>query len=40
MKLEYKRDQIKDGGKIIANIRGDRLRSGNGSTTIIHFNKI
>lgn len=34
MKLEYKRDQIKDGSKTIANIRGDRLRSGNGSSTI------
>ena len=34
MKLEYKRDQIKDGGQTIANIRGDRLRSGNGSSTI------
>ena len=35
MKLEYKRDQIKDGGQTIANIRGDRLRSGNGSSTIL-----
>ena len=32
MKLEYKRDRIKDGSKTIANIRGDRLRSGTGSS--------
>ena len=34
MKLEYKRDRIKDGSKTIANIRGDRLRSGTGSSTL------
>ena len=34
MKLEYKRDQIKDGSKTIANIKGDKLRSGTGSTTL------
>ena len=34
MKLEYKRDQIKDGSKTIANIRGDKLRSGTGSSTL------
>lgn len=34
MKLEYKRNLLKDGSKTIANINGDRLRSGNGSSTI------
>ncbi len=34
MRLEYKRDQLKDGSKTIANIRGDRLRSGSGQTTL------
>ena len=34
MKLEYKRDQIKDGGKTIANIRRDKLCSGTGTTTL------
>ena len=34
MKLEYKRDQIKDGGKTIANIRRDKLCAGTGTTTL------
>ena len=34
MKLEYKRDQLKDGSKTIANIKGDKLRSGTGSSTL------
>ena len=34
MKLEYKREQLKDGSKTIANIRGDNLRSGTGSSTL------
>ena len=34
MRLEYKRDQLKDGSKTIANIKGDKLRSGTGSSTL------
>ena len=34
MKLEYSREQLKDGGKTIANIRGDKLRKGTGSSTL------
>ena len=34
MKLEYRRDQLKDGSKTIANIKGDRLRSGTGISTL------
>ena len=34
MRLEYKRDKLKDGSKTIANIKGDKLRSGTGSTTL------
>ena len=34
MKLEYRREQLKDGGKTIANIRGDKLRKGTGSSTL------
>ena len=34
MKLEYRREQLKDGGKTIANIRGDKLREGTGSSTL------
>lgn len=34
MKLEYKNEQLKDGSKTIANISGDRLRSGTGSSTL------
>ena len=34
MKLEYRREQLKDGSKTIANIRGDKLRKGTGSSTL------
>lgn len=34
MRLEYRREQLKDGGKTIANIRGDKLRNGTGSSTL------
>ena len=34
MKLEYRREQLKDGSKTIANIRGDKLRKGSGSSTL------
>jgi|TARA_B100001939_G_scaffold144148_1_gene124810 hypothetical protein len=34
MKLEYRRDQLKDGSKTIANIKGDKLRKGTGSSTL------
>ena len=34
MKLEYKRDKIKDGSKTVANIKGDKLRSGTGISTL------
>ena len=34
MKLEYKREQLKDGSKIIGNIKGTALRAGTGSTTL------
>ena len=34
MKLEYRRDQLKDGSKTIANIKGDRLRSVTGISTL------
>ena len=34
MKLEYRRDQLKDGSKTIANIKGDKLRSGTGINTL------
>ena len=34
MKLEYRRDQLKDGSKTIANISGDKLRKGTGSSTL------
>ena len=34
MGLEYKNEQLKDGSKTIANISGDRLRSGTGSSTL------
>ena len=34
MKLEYRREQLKDGGKTIANIRGDKLSKGTGSSTL------
>ena len=34
MKLEYRREQLKDRGKTIANIRGDKLRKGTGSSTL------
>tara|TARA_Y100000768_G_scaffold387940_1_gene381096 strand:+ start:10 stop:324 length:315 start_codon:yes stop_codon:yes gene_type:complete len=34
VRLEYRREQLKDGGKTIANIRGDKLRNGTGSSTL------
>ena len=34
MKLEYRREQLKDGSKTIANIRGDKLRKGTGTSTL------
>ena len=34
MKLEYRREQLKDGSKTIANIRGDNLRKGTGTSTL------
>ena len=34
MRLEYRREQLKDGDKTIANIRGDKLRNGTGSSTL------
>ena len=34
MRLEYKRDQLKDGSKTIANIKGNQLREGKGFSTL------
>ena len=34
MKLEYKREQLKDGSKTIANFRGTALRANTSSTTL------
>jgi len=37
MKLEYKRDKIYDGFKVIANIKNSYLREGSGSKTIANI---
>lgn len=37
MRLEYKKEQLKDGSKTIANIKGTALRTGTGSTTLCNI---